>query len=702
MPLINDVVAEVNEQLTASLDWYADNYYGELAEIYRNLKCRTVAITDEKGNEIKDRTNVCLPDHAVMVRRGTARLTQNPPNLKVRGGESQEQRDKVSHVLMFQWDRSRQQRVFRQVVHQAKAFGWSVDKTYWDSVRVVRKLRRYTEKISREELLGLLRQSGMPEEEIGQRVGLQGPEQLSEGELMFAMSEFGDEVSLGVPTLKYEGPVGERIFIGDIFPEPGFQSLHKSAYVIEEGFWDENRLRYWTKQKTTNPETGEETPVFDEAQVEELLKAGGRSKDSSASGKRRLREQLRESIKQTEPQVEPRLTGPRFSVRERHQFTKGGHYRVDWVGEEKVHLGTWWCPFDTYGRYIYNELVLWPDLLGGIGDSVTRVTRFLMQLRNTRANQTTDFINNKLRPGFTERDTADITAESFVRYAWGWTLRVKDHSDLQPFQDHPFPAEAFSDQAQYVREMQQVDGNAADFASGTPTVPQAGKLATSLLLQQKATDVVTADELRQVDEYLRDVLELRLAMTQQMMQEPVDIETGAKVEETIEAVSIRNEGQPAVIKVDPMEIQEDFEIMPETGSTLAQDDEFKRAAREKFYTLAMSNPALFNIRRAAELLVETIPGLSKEEALNPPPDPNKPPSLFAKGISATLSMKPQDLPADVLEELLGRAKLPTAGLKAKRLLELPKKVAEAAEAIDELNQPVTVGAENEDEEGERE
>jgi len=688
---IDSVVSDVLEQRKQSLDWFSTNYYGELAEIYRNIKCRTVPITDPKtGKEITDRTNVCLPDHAVMVRRGTARLTQNAPNLKVRGGLNQEQRDKVSHLLMFQWDRSRQQRVFRQVVHQAKAFGWSVDKTYWDRVQIVRRLRRATQKLTREDLLRL---KGVPEEEAAQQISQMGPE-LSEAEITVALAENGDEVSMGVPVLKYEGPVGERIFIGDIFPEPGFQSLHKSAYIIEQGLWDEARCRYWVKQKTMNPETGEELPVFKEAEVEELLKSGGRTQGNLAQGKQDLRSQLREAIKQTEPQIEPRLIGQKYLVYERHTFEKG-RGRIDWIGEEKVHLGTMWYPWDTYGRYIYNELVLWPDLLGGIGDSVTRVTRFIMQLRNTRANQTTDFINKKLRPMVTELDTADITDESFVRYAAFTSVRVKDHRDLQAFQDHPFPAEAFSDQAQYIREMQQVDSGAADFAPGTPSVPQAGRLATALVLQQKATDVVTADELRQVDEYLRDVLELRLAMTQQVMQETAEIQTGVK--EVVEAEGIRNEGMPAILKVDPLEIQEDFEIFPETGSTLAQDDEFKRAAREKFYVLASSNPQLFNQRKAAELLVETIPGLTKEEALNPPPQgPQIPPPRM----SVTLSMKPADLPGDLLAMLLEQAGLPSEGLKAQRALALPRQVADAAEAIDELNQPVMVEAGEHGDEGE--
>ena len=45
------------------------------------------------------------------------------------------------------------------------------------------------------------------------------------------------------------------------------------------------------------------------------------------------------------------------------------------------------------------------------------------------------------------------------------------------------------------------------------------------------------------------------------------------------AVSLRSSGaQAKYITVSPMDLQEDFEILPEQGSTLAANDEFRVAA----------------------------------------------------------------------------------------------------------------------------
>ena len=84
----SQIVSDVIEQRKASLRYFNENYYSEFAEIYRNINARTKPIQrwsekDQGWVEDLDRTNVCTPDHFVMLRRGVARLTRNPPNLRV-------------------------------------------------------------------------------------------------------------------------------------------------------------------------------------------------------------------------------------------------------------------------------------------------------------------------------------------------------------------------------------------------------------------------------------------------------------------------------------------------------------------------------------------------------------------------------------------------------------------------------------------
>jgi hypothetical protein len=319
---------------------------------------------------------------------------------------------------------------------------------------------------------------------------------------------------------------------------------------------------------------------------------------------------------------------------------------------------------------------------------------------------------------------------------------MKDPADLQPGLDQTFPSEAWEDQIGYKAEMQQVEPATSDMSPGTASQPAAGKFATGLVLQQKATDSVTGDELAQIAQYQQDLLELRLWMTQQSMTEDEKIEQGRfpkvdamfkqgvgwptqqpevqggnngagqgasggdtgqvgdtgggasapgpqdsldaqtpQTDERTQAYSLRgDDGGAATLIIGPLDIQEDFEIIPEIGSTLAQDDQFKQASIQTFFQVAAANQDVFNKRAAAEKLAMTIPGITAEDALMPP-QPPKGPDIK---ISVSIQAKFEDLPVDVKQAVLSGAGLPTAGAGAEHVLQMPGKLADAADAVDRL------------------
>src|SRR5689334_21465402 len=78
-------VGEIRERRDESQRWMQNNYWDELAETWRAVKCRTKPImvknSQGKEEEDKNRTNVCMPELNLIVRRKTARLTANPPTL---------------------------------------------------------------------------------------------------------------------------------------------------------------------------------------------------------------------------------------------------------------------------------------------------------------------------------------------------------------------------------------------------------------------------------------------------------------------------------------------------------------------------------------------------------------------------------------------------------------------------------------------
>jgi len=521
----DDTAAEILEQRKASQRYMQNNYYDEWTEIYRNLKARVRPImrTNQKGEEVEDksRSNVCLPDHFVMHRHGVARLTRNAPNLRLRGGQPG-QSDKAAALLMWQWDKSESQLAFRKVINCARAFGWCLGKNYYDKVVVTRRLKRVTSKLSMGDLMRL---QGAPEDEIA-HAEKQGA-QPNEVQISQAIAEHGDRVSLGIPVTKYEGSKLDYVFAGDSFLEPGFRSLNESAYVIENSIRDEQWLDYWTRQESEDPETGEKSPVIDPKKAQEVLDAAGDRNyidEKSIS----LRRAMREAVAIADPRTAGRPLKPprkRFMVDER-QSVVDGRLAIDFVGEENINLGRLWFPWETYGRYTYTEMVLIPDMIEGIGDSTLRISRFLMQLRNSRANQTTDFINNKLLPLLKKLEGGNITDANLIRTSFARILEVRNMAELEFQQDPPFPAEALQDQAQWIREMQQVEPGMNDYQPGTEGVPQSGKLATTALLQKQGADAVLADELNNMGQFIRDTLELWLWFNQQAMEDAAEIPLG--------------------------------------------------------------------------------------------------------------------------------------------------------------------------------
>ena len=683
--VLDEDVSQIIEQRKASLRYFNANYYAEWVEIYMSAKARVkpVYVVMENGEKKEDpnRTNVALPDHFVMIRNGVARLTRNPPNLRMRS-ENKDAADKMGAELMYQWDRGEAQKAFKKVTQSAKALGWGVGKSYYDNVKVMRHFRRWTHMLKRSELM---QHEGAPEDEIDDSVEEYG-EELSQDEKASAIADHGEQVQLDAEIVKYSGCKLDSIFVGDFYPEPGFRTLNESAFNIENSLQDEDWLEYWTEQTTINPETGKEQPVIDPKMADEVLRICG-DRNYIDTKEISLRRQFREAINIADPKTSGtsvKAPKKRFMLDEHHAIIDG-KLVITYVGEESIKLGTNWYPYDTYGRSLYTDMVLIPDMLGGIGDSTPRISRFLMQLRNQRVNQTTDFINNKLAPIVKALEGHNFTEKSLQRTSFMRLLNVRNMGELEPLQDATFPGEAWEDQAQFVREMQQIEPSTNNFASGTDTVPQAGKLATTAVLAQKSSDNVLADELNQINVFIAEVGELWVHINQQAMEKPHTVNPGDVPR--FDAMSLRTDGaQPRSITIDPMDIQEEFQVIPEAGSTLADDDEFKTQALQQLFQLAAAHPDVFNKRNIGQKLLQTMPGISVEEGMAPPPAGPPPPP--PPKVSLNVAVKFETLAADVQSAILSEIGLPTHGTEVMGAIthatDAVQKISDAADAATNL------------------
>jgi hypothetical protein len=389
----------------------------------------------------------------------------------------------------------------------------------------------------------------------------------------------------------------------------------------------------------------------------------------------------------------------RFMIDERHSIVNG-HLLIEYVAEESIYAGKMWYPWDTYGRYLYSDLVLIPDLIEGIGDSTPRITRFLMQMRNTRMNQTTDAINNRLMPMMKALEGDNWTDQDLDRTGWARILTVRDMNEIAPLEEPEFPSEAFEDQAQLIREMQQAEPAMQDFQPGTEAVPQAGKLATTAVLQSRAADAILADELNCLSQFVHEVSEIDLALNQQAMEEAQTIgpgQGGKRADQVITALSSRTSGgNPHEITIDPMDIQEEFDIIPEDGSTLADDDEFIIGKLQNGFLMAAQNPDVFNKRYFGQELAARIPGIDPDKAMAPPPQPPPPPPPQPPRVSVNVAIKGENLAPDVQTALLEQAGLPHEGTAVlstvKAGADAIEHVSRAADHAANLERPADAGA----------
>src|SRR5690349_19798240 len=88
-------VADILDRRNESRRYMQINYWDQWEDVYRASKCRTkpIMVTDKTGAQVEDktRTNVAMPELSLIIRRKTARLTANPPQINYtvpEGGDS--------------------------------------------------------------------------------------------------------------------------------------------------------------------------------------------------------------------------------------------------------------------------------------------------------------------------------------------------------------------------------------------------------------------------------------------------------------------------------------------------------------------------------------------------------------------------------------------------------------------------------------
>ena len=690
------VVSDILDRRNESRRYMQINYWDMWEDVYRASKCRTkpIMVTDKSGNEVEDRTrtNVAMPELSLIMRRKTARLTANPPqiNYTVPDGGNTDLADRLTAWSYMQFDRSGEAMEHRKLVQSSQIFGWGVSKLYWDTIEQNKQFFKNTQDMGRSDYMRL---GGATDDDVSEATKLNG-EELSDDEKAQAIARYGNTAQVPQKFTQFEGPVSKNVFIGDFFMEPGAASLNVSGWAIENYFESDVWLKKMS-QKTYLDDDGQEVPVFDPkaiADLEQMPSWQPIYQQQPFDLRSRLRTQ---SLGQTLPLWPTKLLrGKRYDVLECHTHDKEGKFWIEWIGNEKVYLGKMPYPWDLYGKYCYTELVPMFDLLAAYGDSTPLLMRHLWLLHNAIVGSRRDLVANILRPLMKAKAGIDIPDEQVDRALFR-VIQLRDPNDLQPLIENiPQIAAALQgateEEAQNMRMMALAEPNLTNVETGTDANPQAGKTATTAVLAAKSADALTQFEIDSLNWYLKESGEKKLAMLQQV--EPQQGQDGqyqpyqvpGKYTGQVEGLTQRY-GKASVANIDFMELQQDIQVEPAAMSMLSVDDDIRRNAALQLVTLAGQMPNVVDPYYCTHFFASTIRGIDPDKAVPPPKPPTPPPPKITMTLSAKVD-PPAEVQAQLWQQVTGQSVSPAGvqNLQVEDTLKGIAKMSQAADSADNL------------------
>jgi hypothetical protein len=685
----------------------------ELTEVYRGIKCRVEKKMKpdpaNKDKEIEDTTstNVAMPDLNIMHRKNVARFAAQPYRLRYIGGTQPYLAESLSALSAQQYDRSRESFHDRRVVMHAEAAGFGYSKLYFDELGFDLKLRRAIVKdgkVAFRDRRSIMQSMGAPDDEINGAIKERGP-QIDDSEAEDFMGKTGNDVTITEKVKRYEGPCVKSVFPGDLALQPGCLSLYDSDFAIESYQETDLWLKKQLKLTYTDPRTGREMKVFDPAAVKGLMDLDPDPDISRAT----LKNMFEDAIgRQTRPLNKNIRVRKRFDILEEHAMDEDGIMWIKWVSFQyrDMPLGKMPYPWDFYGAYAYTELVPLPDMISCYGDATPRLLRFLYLMHNRIVAQNYDYVTNLLKK-FLLIKTGKEPKEPVDR---GWFKQIVmddiSESAIRYLQEPGLPPGALDREAQVMRMMGIAEPSLNNVDTGSEANPMAGKTATTAIIQSKAADALTVFKIAGRDLYLRELGQKKLWMNQQEQDEPWQIDPqfwNQGLREQVDqkqipqhALSERN-GKTVGITLDPMEIQEDFQVEPEAGSYLAVDDELRQEAAMNLEQVAVNAPDVIDRRKVIRFHLSTIRGIGNPDDYLLPEAPPDPMAGIKVNLNISVPVKFEDLPAPAKTAVLEKfgadpsvVAASAAEFQHEDTLKGVNKISEAAESAAAMQEPADI------------
>lgn len=708
--LVSDIILRRNE----SRKWIDANYRDMWIETWRAIKCRTKPIPhigaegkEIEGKEDKSRTNVEMGLANLIYRKNVARLSAQPYNLRVIGGQDPTVGPRFSSLLSQQYDHSKECLEDVRVRMSAEALGIGISKIYWDYVYREMTFRRALMKggkFAYANRTDLMKARGAQQDEITGAVGELGND-LSQDEINDFLAKNGTEMNVPERVPKYEGPVVKFVFPGDVGWQPFVRTLNESSFIThtyrETDLWLKNKLEL----TYTDPDSGKEVKAFDPQAVANLFKLDPEPQNVKGDMVE-LKDMFRQvSQKQTEEAYQfPRYLRVRklYDIIEEHAQDEDGRYWITWVSESyrDVPLGRMPYPCDFYGQSAFTEEVPLPDLIDSIGDSTPALMRFMFQLYNIQTAQNFDYVTQTLRKIILIQNNTNLTPE--VMQLGNFLAQYVDNvNQVKEFQLGSIPPGAFERGGQLLQNMGMFEPSMVGTGAGDNGNPLAGKLATTAILNAKAADSLLQFKIDGRNLYLYWLGMKKVWMNQQMPEtnaKPWQVDSkffGKSMKELLKqqpagqqpqwALSERM-GVTSAIRLDPMEVQEDLEVEPETGSYMSVDDDLKRQAAQDLAAAAAQAPDVFDRRKVATFYASTIRGIDDPESFILPEQPPAPPAPKV-GVNFGFTGKMEDFPDVAAVALKSIGVDPPPDLQEQSALNTLKRVSEAGDHAANLLTP---------------
>jgi hypothetical protein len=659
-----DQAMEIVQQRDASRDWMRDAYWPEWERVYRSYKCQMEERKDSKGKIDRSRSAIAQPDTFALVNRRAARVTAQRPDVGFLSSTGDEAIDRmVSLKVMHDWDEGSVQRWQPKHVRQAELMGWSVRGWYWDSAVFNRKKGIDISRPLTPEELGLIAKTYKVE-----NVDLlmnPGTQQKVLNTLLETSGRRG-LLDVAYEYKAYEGPRSEVLFVGDCYPEQFFDTIQTSNWFIVQ----QNRKRDWFMRM------GQRFPQM-AAGIDEMFKMHPRGTDMTSSASEegfQLKEQLRAAIgkpTQANNYATSRSGSQVWTVIAK--WTPGENSKVSYVAQGGIWLGEIENPYSIDGKIPFTELILIDDILGGVGDSVARVTRGLQQMHDLVTNHRYDLYRMVTQPTYatsdrTVYDNPEILSRDgfslvHVRSGPGSIWALNDSQAMSAM------AQAMNEEGAIQRMFQMASGD-SNMSMSANVDPAQLRTATGARMLQANQDVLTkalVDMFEQTS--VRSDVEMVYLLNRSEMGDAIPIDASRYERNYNPNVSKK---KSEWINIENTAFQVDGKLTVRLGSTLADDDEANVGKATNLFERLAGNPYANQKELVKDLLIAHGKGPKISEYLqDPPPQPQEPP------IKGSMSVR-MDLEKE--SEPTKRAVLAAAGVTPDQVAQMEQLVGQEQEA----------------------